>query len=120
MRRVENTLGRSRVFGSRLPPGVRDADCEGRSRPFGDAGGNGLWRNCDLREQELLSIRFIERHAELLRDMILDVEDFPVADGSSERGREILVGGLLWPAWICFRDRALREARRGGEFSGRS
>jgi hypothetical protein len=117
MCRAGNSFNRrSRVFGSRLPPGVRDADCERPPSPLADAGENQLWRICGPQEQERMSSHFVERNAELLRDAILDAGESSASPGSSERGREILLGGLLWPAWICFRDRALRELRRDGEF----
>jgi hypothetical protein len=106
------------VFGSRLPPGVRDADCEHRPDPLEDAAERHLWQICGPRVQRRVSSQFTELHVELFRDAILDVEDFTVA-AASERGREILLGGMLWPAWIHFRDRAMRELRRCGELAGR-
>jgi hypothetical protein len=68
--------------------------------------------------QRRVSSQFTELHVELFRDAILDVEDSMVA-ASSERSREMLLGGMLWPAWTHFRGRTLRELRRCGELPGR-
>jgi hypothetical protein len=107
-----------RIFGSRLPPGVRDADCECRPNPIAEMCESRLWQICGLREQEQLSSRFVELHAELMRDAILDAEDCSTAR-ESERRREVLLGELLWGAWVRFRDRALRELRRSGDLAKR-
>jgi len=106
------------VFGSRLPPGVRDADCEPCLGPLEDAGESRLWQLCGAQGQERLSSQFVELHHELLRNAILDAEDSPAAAGSLERPRESVLAGRLWPAWVYFRDRRLRELRRSGELPG--
>jgi hypothetical protein len=108
-----------RIFGSRLPPGVRDADCECRPSPIAEMCESRLWQICGPREQELLSSRFVELHGELVRDAILDAEDSAALAGESERGREVLLGELVWGAWVRFRDRALRELRRSGDLAKR-
>jgi hypothetical protein len=118
MVRAGNFLNRDqRVFGSRLPPGVRDTDCENRPSPIDEMGESRLWQICGSREQERLSSRFAELHLELMRDAILAAEDSTTAAGPSERRREILLGGLLWREWVGFRDRALRELRRSGDLA---
>jgi hypothetical protein len=118
MVRTGNALNRDReIFGARLPPGVRDTDCEGRPSLISDVGETRLWRICGPREQERLSSRFAELHVELVRDAILDAEDSQAVAGSSERRRESRLGGLLWREWVDFRDRALREMRRRGDLA---
>jgi hypothetical protein len=103
------------IFGSQLPPGVRDVDCDGGPMADSIAGENHFWKDCGSISQERLSSRFVELHAEFLRDAILDAED--ANDLTLSRGplREFALGELLWSTWIRFRDRALREMRRGGE-----
>lgn len=99
------------LVGSHLPPGVRDVECDGFADPLSEAGEDDLWRRCGPREQERLSSRFAESHLIFLRDAVLDAED-----SVSARGRDGALGAALWAAWLCFRDRALRELRRCGEF----
>jgi hypothetical protein len=96
-----------------LPPGVRQADCDGRHDPFADASGNQLWNACNLVQQESLSSRFVARNGDLVRDALLDVQDSP-----NSQGPKLRLGSLLWPTWICFRDRNLREMLQRGELPG--
>jgi hypothetical protein len=112
----ENFVGRGRrIFGSRLPPGVRDTDCDGRPDPLVETGERRLWLICGPLRQERLSARFAELHAELLRDAILDAEDSSVLLAPTEFASQFLFVGSIWSAWIRFRDRALREMCRCGE-----
>ncbi|MGD0770861.1 MAG: hypothetical protein ABSB42_21980 [Tepidisphaeraceae bacterium] len=97
-----------------LPPGVRQADCDGLHDPFADASGNQLWNACNLVQQESLSSRFVARHGDLVRDALLDVQDSPNPSPSPK----LRLGSLLWPTWICFRDRNLREMLQRGELRG--
>ncbi|MGD0387830.1 MAG: hypothetical protein ABSC42_02650 [Tepidisphaeraceae bacterium] len=97
-----------------LPPGVRQADCDGQQDPFADASGNQLWNACNLAQQESLSSRFVTRHGDLVRDALLDVQDSP----NPNPGPKLRLGSLLWPTWICFRDRNLREMHQRGELPG--
>jgi len=99
---------------SGLPPGVRQADCDGRLDGFADASGNQLWNACNLRQQESLTSGFIARHGEFVRDALLDVED----SSNPDAGPKLRLGSLLWPTWICFRDRNLREMHQRGELPG--
>ena len=92
-----------------LPPGVRQGDCDGPIDRFADFTVAQLWNACDFAQQELLSSRFAERHWDLLRDALLDDGVTAGAAGSAR------LGGLLWPAWIRFRDRNLREMLQRGE-----
>ena len=98
-----------------LPPGVRQRDCEGPPDPLADASGNQLWNACNLDQQESLSSRFVARHGDLVRDVLLDVQD---SSNPSPRAK-LRLGRLLWPMWICFRDRNLREMLGRGELPGR-
>jgi hypothetical protein len=104
-----------RLFGSRLPPGVRDVDCESGRLSVALLEENQLWKNCAPLVQERLSSRFVELHVEFLRDAILDAEDSVDTAQSPGPPRELQFGESLWSAWKRFRDRALREMRRGGE-----
>ena len=97
-----------------LPPGVRQADCDGRLDLFADASGNQLWNACNLAQQESLASRFVARHGDLVRDALLDVQDSP----KSNPGPTLRLGSLLWPTWVCFRDRNLREMLQRGELPG--
>jgi hypothetical protein len=118
MAQAGNSLNRGwRVFGSRLPPGVRDVDCESFPSPIADMGESRLWQICGSREQERLSSQFAALNVEFVRDAILDAEDSTSVPGPSERRQEIMLGGLLWREWIGFRDRALRELRRSGDLT---
>jgi hypothetical protein len=96
-----------------LPPGVRQADCDGRHDPFADASGNQLWNACNILQQESLSSRFVARHGDLVRDALLDVQD-----SAKSQSPKLKLGSLLWPMWICFRDRNLREMVQRGELPG--
>jgi len=97
-----------------LPPGVRQADCDGWLDVFADASGDQLWNACNLVQQESLTSRFVARHGDLVRDALLDVED----SSNPNAGPKLRLGSLLWPMWICFRDRNLREMLQRGELPG--
>jgi hypothetical protein len=101
-----------------LPAGVRQADCDGVTGDLDDASGNGLWSACDAAQQESISGRFVALHADRLRDTLLDVED-GVGHSRDLAAVGALLGQLLWPVWIGYRDRALRELHGRGELSCR-
>jgi len=109
-----------------LPPGVRQADCDGPHDPLADAGGNQLWKACNSLQQESLSSRFVAQHGDLLRDALLDVQDSPQprpeeafsATATSDAGPKLRLGSLLRPMWVCFRDRNLRQMLQRGELPG--
>ena len=96
-----------------LPPGVCQADCEGRLNSLVDAGGIELWDACDFLQQESLSARFVDRYGDLVRDVLLEIQD-----SRNSQSPQLRFGSLLWPAWICFRDRQLREMLQRGELPG--
>lgn len=101
-----------------LPPGVRQADCDGRMSEGAEADGDFLWHSCDERQQERLSERFLQVNAERLRDALLDAQDgagLGAAPAHQESGASM--GRLLWILWISYRDRMLREMVRRGEIS---
>jgi hypothetical protein len=56
----------------------------------------------------------VARHGDLVRDALLDVQDSPNPSPSPK----LRLGSLLWPMWICFRDRNLREMLQRGELPG--
>jgi hypothetical protein len=121
---LEMSLNRSnllphRIFGSRLPPGVRDADCQSQSRPLPHVfTERDVWQACGPQYQERLCSDFAESNPELLRDAILDAEDgIPSVSTSrhaAARGPSLL-GELIWAEWLRFRDRALRNILQSGE-----
>jgi len=111
------------IFGSRLPPGVRDADCQPRSRlsppVFTE---RDLWQTCGSQYQERLCSAFTESNREFFRDAILDAEDgIPVSAARHAAAHQLaargssLLGELIWAEWLRFRDRALRDILQSGE-----
>jgi hypothetical protein len=101
-----------------LPPGIRQADCEGRPDDLVEADGNRLWNACDRRRQEALANRFVELHAEQFRDALLDAQDaFGLAAASPILAPGASLGRLMWTMWTSYRDRALREMVRRGDLS---
>ncbi len=96
-----------------LPPGVRQSDCDVRLDPLADASGNQLWNACNLLQQESLSARFAFGHFDLVRDALLEVEDSPHSPSAKLR-----LGCILWPWWLCFRVRNLRQMLQRGELPG--
>ena len=107
-RRLANYMAGELATRRGLPPGVRQSDCDGAIDRFADFTTAQLWNACDFAQQELLSSRFAEGHWDLLRDALLD-------DGVTAGAGCARLGGLLWPAWIRFRDRNLREMLQRGE-----
>jgi hypothetical protein len=112
-------------WGSRLPPGVRDADCRPHSRPslrgFTE---RDLWQICGWQYQERLCSAFTESNREFVRDAILDAEDgiHPSMSAARQSGAHqsaargpSLLGELIWAEWLRFRDRALRDILQSGE-----
>jgi len=95
--------------GRALPPGIRGNDCDGSPFRLADASAVHLWKACNPTQQECLAAQFADMHADEVRDAILDLEDAPVAARASP-------ADLLWASWIRFRNAALREMRRRGEF----
>jgi len=101
-----------------LPPGVRQADCDGRANELADADGNRLWNACDARQQQWVSDRFVQVNAERLGDALLDIQDaLGLATAWPNESPGALLGRLLWTMWISHRDRALREMVRRGDLS---
>jgi hypothetical protein len=101
-------------LGWRLPPGVRDADCDGPVTTWDDLPANQLWRKCSEHQQERLCDQFAALNIAIFRDAILDAEDLS-SGGLTASAREDFLGGILWSAWIRFRDTALRQLCRSGE-----
>jgi hypothetical protein len=98
-----------------FPPGVRLGECDGAVSLLDDASGSALWRMCEARQQEALSERFVDAHAETLRDAILDLED---ARSSARSSPAAALANLIWSSWIIFRDRALRDLLTTGQLAG--
>lgn len=103
-----------------LPAGVRQADCDGPADELDDADGNRLWNACDVTRQESISVRFVDLHADRLRDALLDAQDAAgLSNASADQAPRELLGRLLWRMWISYRDRALREMHGRGELTCR-
>jgi hypothetical protein len=102
-----------------LPPGIGQRDCDGRATALDDTGGSVLWGLCDADEQEAIAARFIDSHAETLRDAILDLQDAAMnARASPPKAPATSLGSVIWSSWIVFRDRALRDMLGIGQFAG--
>lgn len=103
-----------------LPAGVRQADCDGLADELDDAGANRLWNACDATQQKFVSARFVDLHADQLRDTLLDAQDVACLSGpSADQASREMLGRLLWRMWIGYRDRALREMHGRGELTCR-
>ncbi|HEX4056222.1 MAG TPA: hypothetical protein VHX86_18330 [Tepidisphaeraceae bacterium] len=103
-----------------LPAETRQADCDGPADELGDASGNRLWNACDANQQESVSARFVNLHADRLRDALLEVQDAAgLSRASADPPPSELLGRLLWKMWIGYRDRALREMFGRGELTSR-
>jgi hypothetical protein len=104
-----------------MPAGARQADCERTPGPLADARANDLWKECNESQQELLSVRFLQSHEDLLRDALLDVQaDSPPPSAPSRRdqpreGGGAWLGEIVWEIWMGYRDRELKAMRRRGE-----
>jgi hypothetical protein len=99
-----------------LPAGARQADCDGRADQLAEASGDRLWKACDATQQESLSARFVQVHAECLRDALLDIHDVPGSSAAlPDQAPSALLGRVLWKLWTGYRDRALREMHGRGE-----
>jgi hypothetical protein len=107
-----------------LPAGIRQADCDGPPHGLADADGDDLWNACDANEQEAMSGRFVHINCERLRDAILDAQDSAApgmtatGTGKSNQAAAGSLGCAVWPMWINYRDRTLREMARRGELPG--
>lgn len=105
---------------SGLPAETRQADCDGPADDLDDASGNRLWNACDANQQESVSARFVDLHADRLRDTLLEVQDAAgSSSASADPASRELLGRLLWKMWISYRDRALREMLGRGELTTR-
>jgi hypothetical protein len=110
--RTKANLGSERrIFGSRLPPGIQDIDCDGGHCATSEVSDGWRWQICGPLRQERIATRFVKLHLELLRDAILDAEDSSSPSGTA---REFQLGKSLWSAWRYFRGRALGEMNHGG------
>jgi hypothetical protein len=102
-----------------LPPGITQRDCDGGACLPDDWSGTALWRLCDAEQQEAVSNRFVDSHAEILRDAIVDLQDSALrARVSPVHATTETLGSKIWSSWIIFRDRALREMLSRGLFAG--
>ena len=101
-----------------LPAGIRQVDCDGRTREPAEANADQLWSACDARRQESILNRFVDAHVEHFRDVLLDAQDAcEIKTASSDNPPEALLGKSLWAKWIGYRDRTLLEMSRRGDLS---
>jgi hypothetical protein len=113
----KRSLRQLQAFGSNLPAGVSDTDCDGPLHPHAGASESRLWQISGSRTRDRLSETFAESHLEFLRDAILDAEDAALSSRPEPKNAAASIGQSLWAAWLSFRNHALREMRRTGELS---
>jgi hypothetical protein len=105
-----------------LPPGVRQADCDG---PFDEPrSGQPLWGACNASQQESIAMRFADDRADDVRDAVLRLQDQRPAAATQSGGglsldqlRAQALGQALWPIWTTYRDRAVNDLYRQGSIN---